>query len=305
MRKAADVSPAKSAKRRAGIPAKRFVATTASKRRPVLPRRPSSQSSTGSSELTSRHGGSSAGSRPGSQVGSLTSNPEPEDSELRFDSAPDRTPPMSAKALGKQPAARPSAPNLGQLDRHAKPAAESLKSPVRSSYQTTQSGLHPVQEGKQYDEYAKGQDYEQPVPTSAPQAQTASSLGAAASGRAGMERSSSHNEQQRPRQTSIGRVSSYGLLSSATSSTSKVAAYGQVSATDDPDLEALHARAARPQHPNMTPMSRNSSTASFFSPTVASPTPSVPLARPRSQLSLLLEKDSAKGRPPLNARSRS
>lgn len=300
----AAISPGKSTKRRSGTPTKKFVATTATKRRPVLPRRPSSQSSNGSSEVTFRNGGSSAGSRhSGSQPGSLTSNPERPDSQLTLDSTPDLTPPLSAKALGKQPAARPS---VLHTHRHSQQGpVEALRSPIRSSTQATHSVLHPVQEGRQMNGDQPVAEFRQPAPTSAPRTQTSTSLSTSTTGGTGMERSQSHTEPQRPRQASFGRVSSYGLLSNATASTSHVAAYGQLSATYDPDLEVLHARAAMSPELSGSYMPRNSSSTSLFAPTIASPTPSVPLARPRSQLSLLLEQDNAKGRPPLKSRSKS
>ena len=130
------------------------------------------------------------------------------------------------------------------------------------------------------------------------------SVGTSASGGMRMERSTSNTEYPRARPTSMARISSYGLLSNALTSTTNIEAMGQLSATDDPALQSLHRQAASASDPDNAYLTRNASVTSF-APTLASPTPPVPLARPRSQLTLLLEKENAKRRPGVNARSKS
>ncbi|KAI1323581.1 hypothetical protein F5Y16DRAFT_403260 [Xylariaceae sp. FL0255] len=79
-----------------------FVASTASRRRPAMPRRSSSQSSTGTSEIGSKEGGSSLGSKYGSQ-NSVPTIPERPEQPSRKATEPDNTATLSAKAAGKRP----------------------------------------------------------------------------------------------------------------------------------------------------------------------------------------------------------
>ncbi|KAH6697513.1 hypothetical protein F5X68DRAFT_257663 [Plectosphaerella plurivora] len=370
--------PGRSTKRRAGTPAKKFVvATSASKRRPVLPRRPSSQSSTGSNEMISRHGASSVGSRhSGSQHGSLTSNPDRLDAHSTVESVPEEAPVMSAKARGKQPATSRS-----PKERRSQKVVDAPKSPTVSRREDRQpaSVEHSLSRSHDIKEAAKASSaatmpppaprnpppsamkpppaavVESPAPTSqsrmndsdlprrtsgptsapAPVSQLGTSYGSAvtstsggtgrrtsgstsgllmgtsfnsvgtsASGGMRMERSTSNTEYPRARPTSMARISSYGLLSNALTSTTNIEAMGQLSATDDPALQSLHRQAASASDPDNAYLTRNVSVTSF-APTLASPTPPVPLARPRSQLTLLLEKENAKRRPGVNSRSKS
>ncbi|KAH7358356.1 hypothetical protein B0T11DRAFT_102817 [Plectosphaerella cucumerina] len=365
--------PGRSSKRRGGTPTKKFVvATSAAKRRPVLPRRPSSQSSTGSSEMISRHGGSSAGSRmSGSQHGSLTSNPERPDSNVAVESVPEEPPVMSAKARGKQPATGRSPRERRQPPQRVTEAPKPSATPRREDIQPAPVEQKPSLPSQDVEEAVKSSPAvaslpsaaakpasaavtEEPAPAQRPKAngtermprrtsgptsaptQMATSYGSAITSTSGgtgrrtsgstsgllmgtsfnsvatsstsgglqMERSTSNTEYPRARPTSMARISSYGLLSNAVASTTNIEAMGQLSATDDPALQSLHRQAASASDPDNPYLTRNVSVTSF-APTLASPTPPVPLARPRSQLTLLLEKENAKRRPGVKARSKS
>ncbi|ROT34736.1 hypothetical protein SODALDRAFT_321398 [Sodiomyces alkalinus F11] len=295
----------KSIKKRPGPTKKFVVSTSTTKRRPHLSRRHSSQSSAGSSEHASK-GGSSAGSRfSGSQQESLTSNTEITSARTTPDSHADGTPPLSAKALGKRPDVRPSpaSPLLrGQkANRHEKQQKKQLLPPPlddRPQREDCQLPAPPSDISRESrtevngseDKMKTGSDggIAEQISTSAPRGQASHHMVAPK-----MERASSHAEHSGPRKPNLGRTTSHGLLSNATAATSNVAATGQVSKlTDEPDARVLEALGAfdgdAPGSPHLT---RNTSTTSLFRPTMPSPTPSVPMARSRSQLTLLLERE--------------
>ncbi|RNJ54533.1 hypothetical protein D7B24_000376 [Verticillium nonalfalfae] len=314
----AAASSEKSSKKKAATPTKRFVASsTASKRRPLLARRQSSQSSAGSSEPHPK-AGSSAGSRfSGSQQGSVTSNPDRASAQTTPDSHPNDTM-LSAKAFGKKPAVQPNPAVTVANQNHRHHQTQSAASqPLPKPTQALLGGprprmpddLHGSPRKDGFSTVHSGQTNVYRGPTSAPR----SSLPASANEHRGpmsssMERSSSNSERHRPRQTSIGRTASYGLLSNATAVTSNIAANGQLSRiADEPDIVALQAIGALNHDISSPYLARNPSTTSLLMPTIPSSAPSVPLARSRSQLTLLLEREKArsddKGRPKPRSKS--
>ncbi|KAL2757815.1 hypothetical protein ACRALDRAFT_1054956 [Sodiomyces alcalophilus JCM 7366] len=298
--------PDRSIKKKTGPTKKFVVSTSAVKRRPQPSRRQSSHSSAGSSDHTTK-GGSSAGSRfSGSQQESLTSNPEIASARTTPDSyATNGTPPLSAKALGKRPDVRPrvTSPLLRGQTVNRPQKQELLPPPLdvrprRVDIQLPTPSSDPPRESPRQvngsDDQAKASN-EHGITERTPQHMEAPK----------MERASSHTEHSQTRKTSFGRTSSYGLLSNATAATSNVAAVGQVAKlTDEPDARFQEALGAMDGEDTQGPphMTRNPSTTSLLRPTMPSPTPSVPMARSRSHLALLLAREKErlgdKGRRP-------
>ncbi|TKW50152.1 hypothetical protein CTA1_8493 [Colletotrichum tanaceti] len=296
MRISSVVSPTKANRKKAPVPTKRFVASAANKRRPILPRRMSSQSSTGS-DVMAKEIGSANGTK---HVGTYNVTPVHAEQSTAQSvlGSPGIEPPPSAKALGKRPVNRPlsETPNLLK----SPPAVE-----ARQRSTVVQAGRRapapaplsksiaerPGQEGSR----AKSEGPRTPTSTSAASpAFSSPQIGSFSSSRSTfsaprMERTSSNSETYRPREVSIGRGSAKGLLSSATASTSNIAAMGHISISDEPDRRALEALGTFHEEPGGTP--RRTSSSSHFAPTMPSSTPDVPLARTRSQLTLLLERE--------------
>ncbi|KAH8165020.1 hypothetical protein CIB48_g3222 [Xylaria polymorpha] len=80
-----------------------FVASTLSKRRPGMPRRSSSQSSAGASEIGSKDGDSSLGSKYGDSQSSVPTIPEKPEQQQIVEKNGDGNTGLSAKAAGKRP----------------------------------------------------------------------------------------------------------------------------------------------------------------------------------------------------------
>lgn len=298
MRVAAAASPAKSNKKKPSTPTKRFVASAANKRRPVLPRRLSSQSSTNSDVMT-KDVGSANGTK---HVGSYNVvHPHAETAIQNSSISEGIEPPPSAKSLGKRPANRPHHETPNPLK--SPPIVEERRKPV--IVQTASRAPAPAPLSKSVTEKAvqepgRPRNEGPKTPTYAPITSPGLSsprIGSFSSSRSAfsaprMERTSSNSETYRPREASIGRgPSQLGLISGATAKTSTVAAVGHVSISGDPDKRALEALSTfgDDNEPRGTP--RRTSSSTHFTPTMPSATPEVPLARTRSQLTLLLERE--------------
>ncbi|KAK2032932.1 hypothetical protein LX32DRAFT_582028 [Colletotrichum zoysiae] len=113
MRISSIASPTKSNKKKAPTPAKRFVASAANKRRPILPRRMSSQSSTGS-DVMAKDTGSANGTK---HVGTYNVMPPHAEQSVTQGStgSEEVEKPPSAKALGKRPRPTTSARAAEQI----------------------------------------------------------------------------------------------------------------------------------------------------------------------------------------------
>ena len=298
----ASASPAKMEKR--GTPTKKFVvSTTASKRRPVLPRRPSSQSSTGSDPGSKE--GTSTGSR---YTGSHPSIPTIAEHTNRAhvprshgsSASPlntEQQPGLSAKAAGKRPATKAQTekrltprnsshhaenqerPLVIQPSPTRQPALRDSPSehtrgniqahdPVRTTVETSRDTTPPELS---------------PVPTDDHVAPI-------------MARSSSNIESRRPRELTPGRPPPRGLLSSSVAATSDVAVQGTFD-FENPDPSSILGTTL-PEETGLSGLVSRPSTASLlearFTPTQPSPTPAVPLGRSKSQLTLLLEREKAR-----------
>ncbi|GKT62448.1 hypothetical protein ColTof4_01929 [Colletotrichum tofieldiae] len=296
MRISSIASPTKSSKKKVSTPTKRFVASAANKRRPVLPRRMSSQSST-SSDVMAKETGSANGTK---HVGTYNvMPPHAEQSTVQSVSGSEGIEqPPSAKALGKRPVIRSLSETAGYLK--SPPTAEPRQKPA--VVQTSSRAPAPAPLSRSITELSgyegnrvKNEDRRTPTSISAASPVLSSPrIGSFSSSRSvfsapRMERTTSNSDTYRPREASIGRGSSQGLLSSATASTSNVAAMGHVSISGEPDRRALEALGSVDEEPKGSP--RRTSSSSHFTPTMPSSTPDVPLARTRSQLTLLLERE--------------
>ncbi|RYP72799.1 hypothetical protein DL771_003983 [Monosporascus sp. 5C6A] len=278
----------------AGAPKKKgptFVASAASRRRPAMPRRQSSQSATGGSEVTSRETGKSV------------------TKQVSVDRTPEAEPQLSAKAAGKRPApqAAPSAPSgpaateeSSSSSRHGTVTTGKTKDPPTMVRTKRTPGQQPKPtEEKKADEPTRGEvdqvkvtnpetnhirEYAQEcarpetTPSAAPSPQV---TGAPRRGSGGVTRAH--------------RVLNT-LTSSSTAQTSKATARGTIIEFD----ENLHTKQLREQamsfqHEHGTPgSSSNNPLDPRFTPTPPSAGPAVPLGRSKSQLTLLLERQGEK-----------
>ncbi|KAF9879436.1 hypothetical protein CkaCkLH20_02979 [Colletotrichum karsti] len=298
MRISALPSPVKSNKKKTSTPTKRFVASAANKRRPVLPRRMSSQSSTGS-DVMAKDVGSANGTK---HVGSYNVvHPHAEAGVQNSSVSEGIEPPPSAKALGKRPAKRPNFDSPNPLK--SPPIIEERREPV--ILQTASRARAPAPLDKSVTERPTQETsttrHEGPktpthVPVSSPGLSSPRMVGSFSSSRSvfsapRMERTASNSDTYRPREASIGCPSARGLISAATAKTSTVAAVGHVEIPGEPDKRVLEALSTFDEETEPKGTPRRISSSSHFTPTMPSATPEVPLARTRSQLTLLLERE--------------
>lgn len=270
----------------------------ASRRRPGMPRRISSQSSAAvsGSDVGSKEGGSSFGSR---QSGPQSSAPvAPEKSGKGSSSAikeEDERP--SAKAAGKQPATRPS-PD---------------KSTAQKSSTTQMSGTH--------SQSRVVQDESPNIIESTPATNTTNeaSVGEAnrmKAGRSGtVHRRSDTQERPRPdvmtrsrsdmgslrrssQDLTRSRAPPSSLISSSTATISHETAQGTIIEFDENPLanEAVTGAVLGQEEDSETSSRRSGSSVleTRFAPTQPSTAPTVPLGRSKSQLTLLLERQGEK-----------
>lgn len=317
-------SPVKGSKKPAPT-GKKFVASkVAGKRRPVMPRRQSSQSSTGSvgsdknSDTSSRDGSSSgrnrnerevvasfeedeeddflsmptkagqstakpAASRTSPQLGGRVLAPKRTPSPLSQEQSTGRikakTPGPSAKALGKQPASK-----LGSV--HTSPAQlnNSLGISGAAAVATLASVDAASSPNKRREISAKSDSKEtssgqqQPHVAATPAVATAPQMA-------------------RTKSTESKRLSS-GPIPAANFKSPSVVGMSKLAVTGGFDFETPQ---ARPLDDDMPPLGadqpdlqKSSVLDSRFTPTQPSHTPSLPLGRSKSQLTLLLERDKAR-----------
>ncbi|KAI8966506.1 hypothetical protein F5Y11DRAFT_343570 [Daldinia sp. FL1419] len=284
-----------------GTPKKKtaaFVAST-SRRRPAMPRRISSQSSTVSGiETGSKEGGSSLGSRQsGSQGSTATVLEKP--SKGASSTAREGSEQLSAKAAGKRPAtsspqksstSKPSSSQTGSADSQrlivqseradtikSKPTIDNAKSIIigDASYAKTSRG-GPA--------HRRSDTQERPRPEISPL----------------MSRSRSDvGSIRRSSQDLVGGLPpSQSLISSSTAVVSNTTAQGTIIEFDEnPPLGEIVASSIQGQEEDAETSSRRSGSSvldSRFTPTQPSPTPAVPLGRSKSQLTLLLERQGDK-----------
>ncbi|KAK8008855.1 hypothetical protein PG991_011406 [Apiospora marii] len=260
-----------------------FVASTA-RRRPAMPRRQSSQSSAGAAEVASKDVGSSASSRSGSHrpvspIAERSSKKSTQGSRETSDK-------ISAKAAGKLPAdkVKPTsthdAASFRVIGGTLPVIVQDEKSmPAKNSSQSSGKGKEQINETHQKDTTPIKA---QPPRQSAAPKPTAPSI---------MRTRSENGPQAGGVRDGLGRVPPHGLISTSTATTSTVAARGTMTDFDD----NLRGQAIPRQEGRSESTSRSGSLLdNRFAPTPPSTAPSVPLARSKSQLTLLLERQNEK-----------
>jgi len=289
-------TPPKSDKKRTPTPTKKFLANTSTKRRPTLPRRPSSQSST-SSEITAREGPGSAASRhvttqrtvePIAEQGGAGDATVSQVAEV---SAPQGSA-ASSKTAGKRTGPRsPTTKRFSQAD------LAQLGSVGGSTLQKKgQTGAPSAQE--------KGKGKEQvPMAASSPstgdssavvkpklqRVQSSDLASKTSKAPSPMTRSHSHLDTRKARDS--GRSLPVGLTSgAATTKTSTDPAAGTIIGIDEPYPD-LPTRLDEENSDHVQQSSSSSLLDSRFVPTQPSTAPTLPLGRTKSQLTLLLEKE--------------
>ncbi|KAI0125244.1 hypothetical protein BJ170DRAFT_496497 [Xylariales sp. AK1849] len=275
-----------------------FVASSATKRRPAMPRRPSSQSSTGGSEVGSREGSSSLSLRYlGSQRPVSPIAERPHKGATSMSQHSDERP--STKAAGKRPAVQPASMSAASESKCSQAAATELQEkPVVVQAGTVDTQQHKITSRGQKEEPIYEVNRTREAQTGPPHRRNDAHKGPRAYAAAPtMVRSSSDIGTVRPdsREANPGRRGPpQGLLSSSTATTSNIAAQGTIIDFDESAparavASAMHAQ----QESSETGLRRSGSTVTL-TPTAPSNTPTVPLGRSKSQLTLLLERQSEK-----------
>lgn len=284
-------SPAK----KKGQSTKRFVASSANKRRPVMgPRRGSSQNS-GPAEPSSRETVSSLeSSRTPESIRAVSPIAEAHTAHGNSaSSAYSDKPALSAKAAGKRPAiprrltAEKKVPSAnGSVSPLLRAAVndQAIKDLAMSQSQSLGELPEPASISSSPSKASTTSDSTQP-----PIAEPARPAAAPAMGR-----SQSHTGYERYRSSLSGASFTPGLFTGATASTTNVAAQGtiidQSGVGSLPPVPTFYDRGDS----NSALASRGSSTSLLehrFTPTQPSPFTSAPLARTKSQLTLLLERE--------------
>ncbi|KAI1456827.1 hypothetical protein F4805DRAFT_467847 [Annulohypoxylon moriforme] len=279
-------------------PKKKIVASTASRRRPAMPRRISSQSSGAVSgpEGGQKDGNSSSGSK---NSGSQTPVPTiPEKSSKGGVSTTTREggERLSAKAAGKRPAARssekssPSKPcnsqtggthsrqlvSEGATFRPAQPDPA-----VNNSKKTSVDGARQTKTSQSGSTHRRSDAQERPRP-GIPPVMTRSRSDVGASRRSSQD----------------GLPPPQSLISSSTTTVSNTTAQGTIIEFDEnPSVNEVVASAMQGTEEDAETSSRRSGSSirdARFTPTQPSTTPTVPLGRSKSQLTLLLERQGEK-----------
>jgi hypothetical protein len=274
-----------------------FVASSSSKRRPAMPRRQSSQSSATGSEVGSREDRSSLSVKQSGSQRSVSpiaekpgngTQPTRQDSDLR----------LSSKAAGKQPVTK-AAPDAtgsscssGTSQTTTHPRDRDATAPPRN--RTSQQ--LPARGG----ENGTAREQARKVHTEAPSSSKAATEGPAPSdvSAPNMARSRSDMGISRhgTREAKLNRRGlPQGLTSASTATTSNVAAQGTIIEFDENAPARAIASAISAHRDDFVEegLQRSASSANL-TPTAPSNTPSVPLGRSKSQLTLLLERQGDK-----------
>lgn len=281
-------SPAKSEKRKTSAHTKRFHASIGTKRRPALPRRISSQSSTASDSAskedvpaTSRHQGAQHAVAPIAEQSGDQSSP----SSTGSTASPRRG--LSAKAAGKRPA--PKQPAQERIPTHHRAADPIPTSPAPDNSREKKPVEIVPEKGK-----ANLSHDASPVKLDRTQS---TEFRRTPQGRTTLPRSQSHIELKGTSMSSSKSLRR-ALAAEPTASTTTVAALGTIIDINRNEIPWPGASTAEsPEAPSYR-LPRGPSATSLLEtrlmPTPPSATPEVPLARTKSQLTLLLERE--KGR---------
>lgn len=287
---------------------KKFVASTgAAKRRPHLPRKNSSQSSS-TSEHGSKDGTSSSSSR-GSGTPQRPVSPIVEGLPADTPSKPHGSPRLSAKAAGKRPmlARKTTAEKRETRSQSADTTTTQHKpNPNPNPHVATKTTPSPSSVPKpKRESLTKRPQSLVNLPRHAQTTTTSSSRSAngdedmsAMQQRVGsvpMAQSRSHSDYIYPRESGPSRRLDQGLFTGATASTTNIAAQGMIidqsgSFGQFPDSNFFD------RHLNESSSAAQSLSSSLlesrFTPTQPSTSGSVPLGRTKSQLTLLLEREN-------------
>ncbi|KAI1077524.1 hypothetical protein F5B20DRAFT_264858 [Whalleya microplaca] len=281
-----------------------FVASTASKaskRRPAMPRRQSSQSSTvGGSEVGSKEGNSSLGSRNAGLQSPASIIPEKstEETLLETKESGER---LSTKAAGKRPAVRPPPSDKPPVSRSSQSQAGNTRDRPHTIQETNSDanqpksatdsrGKAPVYDGSRSTVAPGGTAHRRSDAQERPRPDVSPLMTRSMSDMGSTRRSS--------RDLSRPRVAPPSLISSSTATISNTTAQGTIIEYDEnaPANEAVMS-AMRGQEDDSETSSRRSGSSvldSRFTPTQPSAAPTVPLGRSKSQLTLLLERQGEK-----------
>ncbi|OTA99257.1 hypothetical protein M426DRAFT_27669 [Hypoxylon sp. CI-4A] len=274
-----------------------FVASTASRRRPAMPRRISSQSSGAVSgvEVVSKEVSPSVSLKQGGSQSSITTvleKPEKGTSSTSKESS-ER---LSAKAAGKRPAARPSTdkPSAPKSDmtqgsesgsqqpvaRDSPPIVKKSGSAVDSAENPVTNGANLVKAGRSGTARTRSDAQERRRPDTSPvMSRTRSDVGASR------------------RSSQEGLALPQSLISASTTTVSNTTAQGTIIEFDETPSAIEAATNSMYDGEDTETSSRRSGSSvldSRFTPTQPSATPNVPLGRTKSQLTLLLERQSDK-----------
>ncbi|KFA48622.1 hypothetical protein S40293_04516 [Stachybotrys chartarum IBT 40293] len=298
------------AKKKHPVGSRKFVVSAvASKRRPLLARRQSSQSSNHTTNSTGLDGGNrdaaSSGSSRNSSAPKVSSEVPEAISKTQFQlpsqaalsDSPDRHR-LSEKAAGKRPAIQrrmtPDASKLPKpfvIQESSPPPVQQVESPrllspmhQSKSLVNLPSNSRPLSPGEPSRPFDRPSvltrsETDRPVVTVAPT----------------MVRSHSYNRSEQPSDRSYGSMRRQGLFTGATASTTNIAAQGTI--IDQSGLGSLPVPDAFGKYYD-DDLRRTSSTnildSRMMTPTQPKSTVNVPLARTRSQLTLLLEREKAR-----------
>jgi len=292
---------AKAEKKPTASMAKKFVASSTTKRRPAMPRRPSSQSSATGSEISPSAGSRSSASRSLNVVAEAAARKATPKSQGSSDSSSVREQPrLSVKAAGKRPAGKPAEKRGATARSGSLQANQDRPVIVQGDAPTAQGTV----QGNARPDVETRESYRARNPPRRGLSQT-ESLRSGALEAPKMTRSQSQTDQPRPRDLNDGRAPLHGLVAPSIAEMSSVAAQGKTFDAEKPDIAATPYGSSFGISEQSTPaglVSRPSATSlleSRFTPTAPSPAPKVPFGRSKSQLTLLLEREKSRlGEPP-------
>ncbi|KAI0018857.1 hypothetical protein F4780DRAFT_781068 [Xylariomycetidae sp. FL0641] len=262
-----------------------FVASTGSRRRPAMPRRQSSQTSTGSaSDVALKEGNTSMASKNSGPLGAdQTIHESPGEEPRQRPSESQKAEPLSAKAAGKRPVSESKNETMAskaggseRARRHEKPTS-----------QKDRIGDEEVQRRPEGEGEARkiGQTGIRHRRSDAPERQPLK----------GGPRAN------RSKSDISGLVTPQSLLSTSTATVSNATAQGTIIEYDEnaPAKEAVSSVMRQQEElpeAQRIPLPRSAPTENEprFTPTQPSTTPTLPLGRSKSQLTLLLEKQNEK-----------
>ncbi|KAI0534140.1 hypothetical protein GGR58DRAFT_75978 [Xylaria digitata] len=275
-----------------------FAAPTPSKRRPGMPRRTSSQSSTGASDMLSKEGDSSLGSKYDGSQSSVPTIPEKPEQQPANTKKGKGYMGMSAKAAGKRPMTQPRAPRttskpgpvLSSQSRNEAPAARQDKTEVEQ-----QNLAQPSQEEKVA---ASARGLPKTFSSTTIQRSNTQQYPRSESSPL-MSRSSSDIGTTRPisRETSKTLVPPSSLMSSTLAKLdTSVIGQGTISGfaesipTQSSSIGQFEESGNRETDKKTSQTPSSSGLGQQLTPTQPSPTATIPLARSKSQLSILLDR---------------